>query len=753
MKHATARPSSDSVLRRAVIETLEERRLLAAPNLDPIAPVTTLPVGKTIQIPLTATDAEGNRVDYTATSDSGSVVPFVRPRDGTFIRMEVRDFGSMEFQLFNANAPDAVRRILGLVNSNFYDGLTFHRVVDNFVIQGGDPAGDGTNDLPGDGKGDPRFGGDDRGGLPDSPEFQFDDEFNPSNIYSQPGVLGLANAGKDTNGSQFFVTTRPVRELDFNQDAIGQLVRGFDVLTRINGVAADGNDRPIDEVVIDSISVVENQFDGVLQLRAAGSGNATVTVTATDSTGQSSNRTIAVSPQADTFNDGPILGRIDNVSTVKNGSVSIPLTSTDLEGDPVVYTVDVIDPSSDRNNPTPAPSLGTAVVGANAVTFTPARGYDGPVDLIIGVRQDPEVPRGSARSAFDTQRIRVAVGDEPIALSGVNIDAARNVPIVGAVVATITDQDLGSNETAFVADVDWGDGVVSRGADEGVVVVATGEPGVYNVLASHTYEGFVANLPTTVTVNGNKGVQATAVARAEVRPLATLDARTRILFVSGTDGRDDFGAVGNAETNTLRVNMGGAIEEFPLNLVERMEVQLYGGDDVLRLGGGVPNTYAFGDDGNDVMVGGPGRDTMSGGSGKNFLYGMGGDDRLQGSNGRDYLDGGEGVDRLYGDLDRDRDTGRGGNDTIFGGGGADNIFAGAGDDYIDGGTSNDPIRADFGNDTIFGGRGRDIQDGGPGRNLVLRSGLDDPDELADDSDLLINITIVDELDRIEPFFL
>ena len=723
----------DALIRRAVIETLEERRLLAAPNLDPIGNVTTLPVGKTIQVPLTSTDAEGDRVTYTATSSSGSVVPFVRPPDGTFVEMNVRNFGTMEFQLFNANAPDAVRRIVGLVNADFYDGLTFHRVVDGFVIQGGDPAGDGTG----------------------GPEFRFDDEFNASNVFTQSGTLAMANSGKDTNGSQFFVTVGPQRALDFNHTILGQLVRGFDVLQDINAAPVDANGRPIDPVVIDSAEVVDNTSDGVLQLRGAASGDATVTVTATDDTGQSSTRTFAVSPQPDAVDDPPILGRVDNQTVDRNGTANITLSSTDLEGDPVEYAVDVIDPASPDTNPTPTTALGTATIaeGSNVVSFTPARNYTGPVDLLVGVRQTGADSRGSTANPFDTQRVRVAVGDQPVAVSAVNVDAARGVPFTGALVATITDQDLGSNETAFTADVDWGDGTVSRGRADDVRIVPSGTPGVYNVTASHTYEGFVANLPTTVTVNGNKGVQATAVARAEVRALGDLDTRTRILFVSATDGPDSIGAVGDVENNLLRININGAIEEFPLNLVERLEIQAYGSDDDVRLGRDVPNTYAFGDDGNDVMVGGPGRDTMSGGSGKNFLYGMGGDDRLQGSNGRDYLDGGEGVDRLYGDLDRDRDTGRGGNDTIFGGGGADNIFAGAGNDYIDGGTSNDPIRADFGDDTIFGGRGRDILDGGPGTNLTTRSDLDDPDETREDSDLLINITIVDELDRIQPFFL
>ncbi len=727
------------VLNRAVVEVLEERRLLAAPQFDAIANQT-VPIGKTIQVPLTSTDADGNTITYTAADSTGQLSTFVRPRDGTFVDMTVRDYGTLEFQLFDANAPDAVRRIVGLVNSGFYNGLTFHRVIDGFVIQGGDPNGNGTG----------------------GPEFRFDDEFNASNLFTQPGTLAMANSGKDTNGSQFFVTEGTQRALDFNHTIFGQLVRGFDVLNSISAVPTDANGAPSTPVVIDSAEVVNNRTDGVLQIRSTGTAANTdsVTVTATDGTGNAVSRTFSVNSVADGVNDPPFLGLVQNQTTAVNTPVSFDLSSTDLEGDAVRYTVDVLDPSIDPAlDPTVTEddaittALGVATVTAGGrVTYTPPNGYSGPVDLRVRVAQVGASARGSTPDPYDKQRIRVAVGDQPVAVSGVNVDAARNVNINQAVVATIFDQDLASNQTAFAANVDWGDGLVSRGVDGGVFVVATGAPGTYNVVASHTYSDFIGGVPLTITVNGNKGVQATAVARAEVRPLATLDPTSRILFVNATDGPDVGGLTGDAATNTLRVNFNGTIEDYPLDAVGRIEIQAYGGNDNIQLGGGVTDTYIFGDDGDDYLVGGNGNDTISGGSGKNFLLGGAGDDRLQGSNGRDYLDGQDGNDRLYGDLDRDRDTGRGGNDTIYGGAGADKIFAGAGNDYIEGNTSNDAIRADFGNDTIFGDRGRDILDGGPGTNLTLRSDLDDPDELRANSPLLINITIVDELARMPRLF-
>src|SRR5205807_1605596 len=120
----------------------------------------------------------------------------------------------------------------------------FHRVIKNFVSQAGDPTGTGSG----------------------GPGFTFDDEFNPQLVYSGNGQLGMANSGKDTNGSQFFVTVGPQRFLDFNQAIFGQLVRGFDVATAINNVAVDSNDKPTTAVVISSATVIQDTTDAVIQL-------------------------------------------------------------------------------------------------------------------------------------------------------------------------------------------------------------------------------------------------------------------------------------------------------------------------------------------------------------------------------------------------------------------------------------------------------------------------------------------------------
>ena len=201
---------------RPVVEGLEDRCLLAAPVVDPInfTPLN-VPAGKTLFVPVTATDTDGNPLTYTATSSNSQISVTARNNPHPYLDITVAGYSDvMVFQLFDDLTPNTVAIIGGLVKSGFYDNLTFHRVVPNFVIQGGDPNGNGTG----------------------GPGFTFDDEFNASAIYSGNGQLGLANSGPDTNGSQFFVTIGPQRALDFNQAIFGQLVRGFDILNEIDPV-------------------------------------------------------------------------------------------------------------------------------------------------------------------------------------------------------------------------------------------------------------------------------------------------------------------------------------------------------------------------------------------------------------------------------------------------------------------------------------------------------------------------------------
>src|SRR5208283_2165397 len=103
------------------------------------------------------------------------------------------------------------------------------------------------------------------------PVFRYDDEFNPQAIFSGNGQLALANSGKDTDGSQFFVTVAPYRAGDFSYTIFGQLLRGFNVLSNINNTATDTNNRPLANVIITRASIVPDTFDTVLTLAGTNS--------------------------------------------------------------------------------------------------------------------------------------------------------------------------------------------------------------------------------------------------------------------------------------------------------------------------------------------------------------------------------------------------------------------------------------------------------------------------------------------------
>ena len=135
--------------------------------------------------------------------------------------------GRIEFKLFPPSAPKACENFTGLVKKGYYDGIIFHRVIPQFMVQGGDPTGTGR-------------GGKSLWGN------QFEDEVTPDVRFDKTGLLAMANAGPGTNGSQFFITTAKTPWLNMRHTIFGEVVSGYDVVQKIEGVATDGNDRPVE---------------------------------------------------------------------------------------------------------------------------------------------------------------------------------------------------------------------------------------------------------------------------------------------------------------------------------------------------------------------------------------------------------------------------------------------------------------------------------------------------------------------------
>jgi cyclophilin family peptidyl-prolyl cis-trans isomerase len=146
--------------------------------------------------------------------------------------------GDIEIDLFEDETPITVNSFLFLSKERFYDDLIFHRVIKDFVIQGGDPKGDGTG----------------------GPGYQIVDEITERTY--EPYTLGMANSGPNTNGSQFFITTGDIPDqsleaLDGNYTIFGKVTSGFAVVDAIERVKTDVNDKPVNSVVIESIQIVE----------------------------------------------------------------------------------------------------------------------------------------------------------------------------------------------------------------------------------------------------------------------------------------------------------------------------------------------------------------------------------------------------------------------------------------------------------------------------------------------------------------
>jgi peptidyl-prolyl cis-trans isomerase A (cyclophilin A) len=156
--------------------------------------------------------------------------------------------GNIVCKLFEKEAPKTVANFVGLAEGSkeftdprtaqktkraFYDGLNFHRVIPQFMIQGGCPLGTGTG----------------------SPGYKFEDEFHPSLRHDKAGKLSMANSGPNTNGSQFFITVAPTPWLDNKHTVFGEIVEGEDVAKKISEASRDGSDRPRNPIVLKHVKI------------------------------------------------------------------------------------------------------------------------------------------------------------------------------------------------------------------------------------------------------------------------------------------------------------------------------------------------------------------------------------------------------------------------------------------------------------------------------------------------------------------
>ena len=145
------------------------------------------------------------------------------------------NYGTFKIELYNDLAPNTVKNFTDLAGKGFYDGLTFHRVIDEFMIQGGCPKGNGTG----------------------GPGYVIKDEFGKGLRHDKPGVLSMANAGPNTGGSQFFITLVPTPWLQNHHSIFGKVVKHYDVVEALSQVPTNRFDRPLDDVVLETVAITD----------------------------------------------------------------------------------------------------------------------------------------------------------------------------------------------------------------------------------------------------------------------------------------------------------------------------------------------------------------------------------------------------------------------------------------------------------------------------------------------------------------
>jgi cyclophilin family peptidyl-prolyl cis-trans isomerase len=485
-------------------------QVFAAPVIDPI-PNASIPAGKTLILPVTASSPNARPLTFTAASSTNSITVQVHTNEpfwkmsvvqaaagnppGAFPTpfrggvVTVTNIGDMTFMLFREIAPHTVDVIQGLTAGGMYTSNTiFHRVVPGFVIQGGDPNTNGTG----------------------GPVFRYDDEFNPQAIFSGNGQLALANSGKDTDGSQFFVTLGPQRALDFGYTLFGQLVRGFNVLTNVINTPADANSRPLADVIITRASFVPDNFDTVLTLAGTNAVvvAGTISVVADDGAGGRTTNSFTATTVADANLEAAFLypNTVTNLVAPVNKRLTNFVFGYDFPGvtnNWLVYYADANSSVSATN------SFYNIVTNQLQFVVVPNTNYIGPVSFIFYVSSSPSF------LSYDQQAYTFAFGDTEISAVPTNFTAMVLVSFTNQLLATFTNGVPNSPTNNFAASINWGDNSIGGG------VIVSNLAGWKEVRGSHTYTN-AGNYPVYLTVLSAFGASATVVSTGSVPPVISL---------------------------------------------------------------------------------------------------------------------------------------------------------------------------------------------------------------------------------------
>jgi cyclophilin family peptidyl-prolyl cis-trans isomerase len=187
-----------------------------------------------LAISVASTDAKNQKSSLNEQKEIYSMTEI--KKDSITVAVIKTNMGLIELELFADKAVKTVQNFVGLAGKKYYDGIIFHRVIDNFMIQGGDPTGTG-------------MGGESLWGKP------FEDEVNTGLKHSSEGILSMANSGPNTNGSQFFITLKATSWLDGKHTVFGKVIKGMDVVKAIGKVKTGQGDKPVTNVVMEKVTI------------------------------------------------------------------------------------------------------------------------------------------------------------------------------------------------------------------------------------------------------------------------------------------------------------------------------------------------------------------------------------------------------------------------------------------------------------------------------------------------------------------
>ncbi len=516
--------------RSAICAVLLSVSANAAPVIDPI-PSASVPAGKSLTIPITATSSNGRPLAYTITSSTNRITVEVHTNN-PFWKMSVvqvaasnapgafqtpfrggiatvTNIGDMTLMLFKDRAPRSVDAFMGFSCAGFYSSNTiFHRVIPGFMIQGGCPLTNGTG----------------------GPIFRYDDEFHPRSLFTGNGQLALANSGKDTDGSQFFITLGPQRFLDFGYTLFGQLLRGFSVVTNIINTPSSA-DRPLADVIITRASLVTNMTDMVITLTGTNlvGVSGTIQVIADDGlaggrvTNSFTATTVADASNSQAFLKTPAITNLFLTAGIRHTN---QVQAQDLDGEAIVYSAGYVDAVTFNN------ATNGNIYTNGTLAFTIVPGYVGPLKF--------KVYAGS-----DEQIVTFAVGDTALSATPSNFSVRPLVSFTNQILATFTNGVPNSPTGNFTAVINWGDNSVDAG------VIVTNVTGRKEVRGTHTYTNS-GIYPIYVTIKSVAGAETNVVSVATVQPSLSLTRTGTNTILRWPSWAADF--VAQSQTNLATTN-------------------------------------------------------------------------------------------------------------------------------------------------------------------------------------------------------